>query len=103
MSTDSCLSKHPSSHHYHRQQQQPYFYTSSVYYPANSYHYGLADGGHVRRSSTNTTRSSSPVEGVRQAAKNSASKRYVCQVCNKGFTRPSSLTTHTYSHTGEVK
>ncbi|KAG0747634.1 hypothetical protein G6F57_007569 [Rhizopus arrhizus] len=28
-------------------------------------------------------------------------KRYVCQLCSKRFTRPSSLTTHIYSHTGE--
>lgn len=27
--------------------------------------------------------------------------RYVCPYCKKGFTRPSSLRTHTYSHTGE--
>ncbi|KAI8981577.1 hypothetical protein BDB01DRAFT_723902 [Pilobolus umbonatus] len=28
-------------------------------------------------------------------------KRYVCCLCGKRFTRPSSLTTHIYSHTGE--
>lgn len=28
-------------------------------------------------------------------------KRYRCSMCGKGFSRPSSLTTHTYSHTGE--
>ncbi|KAI9338615.1 hypothetical protein BD770DRAFT_448308 [Pilaira anomala] len=27
--------------------------------------------------------------------------KYVCPYCYKGFTRPSSLRTHTYSHTGE--
>lgn len=27
--------------------------------------------------------------------------KYVCPYCDKGFTRPSSLRTHTYSHTGE--
>jgi uncharacterized Zn-finger protein len=32
---------------------------------------------------------------------NQASKRYRCNICGKGFSRPSSLTTHTYSHTGE--
>ncbi|RUS28776.1 hypothetical protein BC938DRAFT_481461 [Jimgerdemannia flammicorona] len=32
----------------------------------------------------------------------STPKRYKCQVCNKRFTRPSSLATHMYSHTGEV-
>ncbi|RUS12799.1 hypothetical protein BC937DRAFT_86995 [Endogone sp. FLAS-F59071] len=31
----------------------------------------------------------------------STPKRYKCTVCSKRFTRPSSLTTHTYSHTGE--
>lgn len=29
-------------------------------------------------------------------------KRYECTVCGKKFVRPSSLTTHSYSHTGEV-
>ena len=29
------------------------------------------------------------------------SDRYVCQVCNKAFSRPSSLKIHTHSHTGE--
>ncbi|CAG8556022.1 688_t:CDS:2 [Diversispora eburnea] len=28
-------------------------------------------------------------------------KRYKCEVCQKRFTRPSSLTTHSYTHTGE--
>ncbi|CAO3613113.1 unnamed protein product [Mucor hiemalis] len=27
--------------------------------------------------------------------------KYICPYCEKGFTRPSSLRTHTYSHTGE--
>ena len=27
--------------------------------------------------------------------------KYICSYCEKGFTRPSSLRTHTYSHTGE--
>lgn len=31
----------------------------------------------------------------------SAQKRHVCKVCDKRFTRPSSLQTHMYSHTGE--
>ncbi|KAI9498369.1 hypothetical protein BDB00DRAFT_754959 [Zychaea mexicana] len=31
----------------------------------------------------------------------STPKRYKCAVCYKKFTRPSSLTTHMYSHTGE--
>lgn len=35
-------------------------------------------------------------------ASSTALKRYKCAVCSKRFTRPSSLTTHTYSHTGEV-
>jgi uncharacterized C2H2 Zn-finger protein len=31
----------------------------------------------------------------------SALNRYICKICNKGFSRPSSLHTHSYSHTGE--
>lgn len=30
-----------------------------------------------------------------------ATERYVCQVCNKAFSRPSSLKIHSHSHTGE--
>lgn len=32
---------------------------------------------------------------------NSGHKKHVCNVCKKRFTRPSSLTTHMFSHTGE--
>ncbi|ORY05735.1 hypothetical protein K493DRAFT_156416, partial [Basidiobolus meristosporus CBS 931.73] len=28
-------------------------------------------------------------------------KKYHCSICQKGFSRPSSLNTHMYSHTGE--
>lgn len=35
-------------------------------------------------------------------ATSSTPKRYKCTVCGKKFTRPSSLNTHMYSHTGEV-
>ena len=30
-------------------------------------------------------------------------KKYRCKICNKNFTRPSSLQTHMYSHTGEKR
>lgn len=33
--------------------------------------------------------------------RSNSSCRYICPYCNKGFTRPSSLRTHTFSHTGE--
>ena len=33
----------------------------------------------------------------------SAQKKHKCKVCDKRFTRPSSLQTHTYSHTGEKR
>lgn len=67
---------------------------------------------HYRRSSVNTSRSSSPStssyasspyqESARSPSPAVVNKRYACQFCNKRFTRPSSLTTHIYSHTGEV-
>lgn len=34
-------------------------------------------------------------------SRSNSSCRYICPYCNKGFTRPSSLRTHTFSHTGE--
>ncbi|ORX93083.1 hypothetical protein K493DRAFT_224094 [Basidiobolus meristosporus CBS 931.73] len=30
-----------------------------------------------------------------------SAKKYHCLICQKGFSRPSSLNTHMYSHTGE--
>jgi len=30
-------------------------------------------------------------------------KKHTCQICQKKFTRPSSLQTHMYSHTGEKR
>ena len=32
-----------------------------------------------------------------------AQKKHKCKVCDKRFTRPSSLQTHMYSHTGEKR
>ena len=34
---------------------------------------------------------------------NSTQKKHKCKVCDKRFTRPSSLQTHMYSHTGEKR
>ncbi|KAI8327227.1 hypothetical protein EDC96DRAFT_532371 [Choanephora cucurbitarum] len=53
----------------------------------------------ARRTSVHTSRSSSPSEAGRSSSP--VNKRYSCSVCHKRFTRPSSLTTHMYSHTGE--
>ncbi|KAK4510190.1 killer toxin resistant protein [Mucor velutinosus] len=56
-----------------------------------------------RRSSVNTSRSSSPQQQdtLHSRSASPVNKRYSCRICNKRFTRPSSLTTHIYSHTGE--
>lgn len=60
---------------------------------------------HGRRSSVNTSRSSSPQQQdtLHSRSTSPANKRYSCRICNKRFTRPSSLTTHIYSQTGEVR
>ncbi|KAJ3043963.1 hypothetical protein HDV00_003490 [Rhizophlyctis rosea] len=46
-------------------------------------------------SSTNSTSSASSTSSTH------ATKKYACTVCGKKFTRPSSLQTHSYTHTGE--
>lgn len=68
-----------------------------------------ADYNPYRSSSiTTSSRSSSPSTSSHHEAFIARSpspvnnKRYSCRLCNKRFTRPSSLTTHIYSHTGEV-
>lgn len=42
-----------------------------------------------------------PIQDDDEEEEPSSSGKYVCPYCDKGFTRPSSLRTHTYSHTGE--
>ncbi|KAJ2449537.1 hypothetical protein EV183_004849, partial [Coemansia sp. RSA 2336] len=44
---------------------------------------------------------SSPDEGAYNNTKRVKKTRYQCKQCHKYFTRPSSLTTHMYTHTGE--
>ncbi|KAI7872416.1 hypothetical protein BDF14DRAFT_1753191 [Spinellus fusiger] len=39
---------------------------------------------------------------TRQTTNITATRRYQCYLCDKRFTRPSSLATHIHSHTGEV-
>ncbi|KAI9275960.1 hypothetical protein BDA99DRAFT_496979 [Phascolomyces articulosus] len=45
--------------------------------------------------------SSDKVTTTPQPRKESGSNKYHCPYCDKGFSRPSSLRIHTYSHTGE--
>ncbi|KAL2916391.1 hypothetical protein HK105_204147 [Polyrhizophydium stewartii] len=54
-------------------------------------------GGHQRSAE------SGPSSGAKtdQESKSKDARRYQCQFCNKRFTRPSSLSTHIFTHTGE--
>ncbi|KAG2231742.1 hypothetical protein INT48_007462 [Thamnidium elegans] len=64
----------------------------------------MYEPNHYRRSSINTSRSSSPSfhdSFISRSPSPVNNKRYSCRLCSKRFTRPSSLTTHIYSHTGE--
>ena len=87
------------------QQAQPYYHQQPT----------MHCQPYKRRSSATTSRSSSPTSTIHDGGmpqnmmatfntkvSSSTPKRYKCAVCFKKFTRPSSLTTHMYSHTGEV-
>lgn len=82
--------------------------------PSRQQHYQttMQSYPYKRRSSGATSRSSSPTSDsstlqnmmatFNTKVSSTTPKRYKCSVCFKKFTRPSSLTTHMYSHTGEV-
>ncbi|CAO3682339.1 unnamed protein product [Umbelopsis ramanniana] len=59
----------------------------------------------IPKSLSNDSRQCLPGAGLMSSfstkANSTVPKRYKCTVCTKRFTRPSSLTTHMYSHTGE--
>lgn len=62
------------------------------------YHHGRSrsDMTHVYSSSATPSSSSSSTVSDHKTI-----NKYFCSYCRKGFSRPSSLRTHTYSHTGE--
>lgn len=51
--------------------------------------------------STNESKPSTKMPTASTVNNNSSTNRYICSYCSKGFSRPSSLRIHTYSHTGE--
>ncbi|CDH57875.1 predicted protein [Lichtheimia corymbifera JMRC:FSU:9682] len=65
------------------------------------YHHGRSrsDMTHIYSSSATPTASSSSSSST--VSDHKTINKYFCSYCRKGFSRPSSLRTHTYSHTGE--
>lgn len=94
----------------------PYYHGGSVDSSSTDYsdssNYAAERAGVVRQPQTTLPRPSGYL-GTSQAVPNqmmttfsskitsSTQKKHKCKVCDKRFTRPSSLQTHTYSHTGE--
>lgn len=96
-SSSSSSTSSTSQHHHHHPYSQKSNTSSS---PASSeYHHGGSSSSFSSFISRKMT-SSFP---TKHDATSGTSKRYECHICSKKFTRPSSLTTHIYSHTGEVK
>lgn len=88
------------------------YYTGSVDSSATDYSDGTAYGqqervGVVRSSRPNSylnagaTVPNQMMTTFNSKITSSTQKKHKCKVCDKRFTRPSSLQTHTYSHTGE--
>lgn len=51
-------------------------------------------------SSSSTSTTMTPTMGLKRSP-SQPQRRYMCHYCDKSFIRPSSLRTHTYSHTGQ--
>ncbi|CAO3611987.1 unnamed protein product [Cunninghamella blakesleeana] len=88
-----------SKHHQHRTSlsspsSHPYPQKSTSSEVGHRHHTGGSFSSFISRKMT----SSFP---TKHDTSSGTSKRYECHICSKKFTRPSSLTTHIYSHTGE--
>ena len=121
-SSDSYGFPHPASRHSSISNESgrgyPYYETSSVGSVTDSatdYSSAASDGGYEPMVSSRTLPRPTQLLGAplgppgpqsmmsQFSSKLSANtqKKHKCKVCDKRFTRPSSLQTHMYSHTGE--
>lgn len=77
---------------------------SSLFHGANMQLSGSDEGSIIMQPSValdNTPDQASMMNTFSAKDSSSGHKKHVCHICKKRFTRPSSLATHIYSHTGQ--
>jgi hypothetical protein len=99
----------PHTHHHHQDHNHGSS-SSSLSSSLSSFHCSSSSHSGSPRSSSNTistlkkqarSMGSNPYPQATPGHREPAPRRYNCEVCNKKFTRPSTLRTHMNSHTGE--
>ncbi len=110
---------HHHHHHHHHHQPHPHQHNHLAAQPHHSLHHPVAaaaaagppplpqhpptilSNGLAGSSGANPWQHHHYISPSSQASFPPAQDRYICQTCNKAFSRPSSLRIHSHSHTGE--
>lgn len=100
-STSSSISSTASYHPYYGSVDSSATDISSGETPTESVSRTLPRPAGYISSNTPTNGAQSMMSIFSSKTTSSTQKKHRCKICDKRFTRPSSLLTHTYSHTGE--
>lgn len=102
-STNSSISSAGSYHPYYGSVDSSATDLSSGETPTESVSRTLPRPPGYISSNTPTSSAQSMMSIFNSKTTSSTQKKHRCKICDKRFTRPSSLLTHTYSHTGEKR